>query len=337
MLGAATLAIGYSGLGVLALVPALLLCLNRRGVPLAILLVACGQVASMAGDLVYTWLEASGSYRSGHPVDLLWMTDYTLTAAAALVALQAPRRDSVPVDDRDTGLALLLAGLAGLVGYWLIAGRPAWVGTVLAFAVVAMAIRLLLTARDGRRIAVTDPLTGLLNRRAVEQAVRAHEGPLGVVVIELEAAGLGFQQRDDVIVAAVGRLRALVGAGPIVGRTGAAELVLLVPNPAATRATAERLRAAVAGKPFAAVDVLKLDRSFISAMVDSPAHQALVGGVVSLADRVGLPIVAEGVETAEQLEALRTLGCRWAQGYHLGRPAPLSALSLVDARARSLR
>jgi diguanylate cyclase (GGDEF)-like protein len=82
------------------------------------------------------------------------------------------------------------------------------------------------------------------------------------------------------------------------------------------------------------VDVLKLDRSFIRAMVDSPPHQALVGGVVSLAERVGLPVVAEGVETAEQLEALRTLGCRWAQGYHLGRPAPLAA---VDVHARSLR
>ena len=82
------------------------------------------------------------------------------------------------------------------------------------------------------------------------------------------------------------------------------------------------------------VDVLKLDRSFINAMVDSPAHEALVGGVVSLAERMGLPVVAEGVETAEQFEALRTLGCRWAQGYHLGRPGPLAA---VDARPASLR
>jgi diguanylate cyclase (GGDEF)-like protein/PAS domain S-box-containing protein len=83
------------------------------------------------------------------------------------------------------------------------------------------------------------------------------------------------------------------------------------------------------------VDVLKLDRAFIHAMDDSPGHEALVGGVVSLAERLGLPIVAEGVETAEQFEALRALGCRWAQGYHLGRPAPLA--SLFDARARALR
>jgi EAL domain-containing protein (putative c-di-GMP-specific phosphodiesterase class I) len=80
--------------------------------------------------------------------------------------------------------------------------------------------------------------------------------------------------------------------------------------------------------------VLKLDRSFVAAMSGSAPHAALVGGVVSLADRLGLPLVAEGVETAEQLEALRDLGCAFAQGYHLGRPGPLAA---VDERTRSLR
>ena len=137
----------------LAVVPALLLCLNGRGVPLAILLVACGQVASMAGDLIYTWLEAGGNYRSGHPVDLLWMADYTLAATAAVVAMRAPRRGPLPLENRDAGIVLLLAGLTGLLGYWLLADRPAWVAGVLVFAIVAMAVRLLLTARDNRRIA----------------------------------------------------------------------------------------------------------------------------------------------------------------------------------------
>ena len=263
------LAIGYSGLGVLALVPALLLCLNRRGVPLVLLLVACGQVAGTAGDLVYTWLEAGGRYQSGNPVDLLWAAEYALAAGAAAVALRAPRRVPVPADDRDAGLVLLLTGLAGLVAYWLLADRPAWAGAVVAVAVVAMAVRLLLTARDNRRIAceldaaladrerlaVTDPVTGLLNRSAFESTLRAHQEPLGVVVLELDTAALGFEQRDEVVVAAAGRIRGLVGAGPAVARTGAAELMLLVPNPAATRATAERLRAAIASEPFAAAAI----------------------------------------------------------------------------------
>jgi EAL domain-containing protein (putative c-di-GMP-specific phosphodiesterase class I) len=72
------------------------------------------------------------------------------------------------------------------------------------------------------------------------------------------------------------------------------------------------------------VDALKLDRSFIVAMAD---REALVAGVISLADRLGLPIVAEGIETADQLSALRRLGCGYGQGYHLGRPAPLAAVA----------
>ena len=58
-------------------------------------------------------------------------------------------------------------------------------------------------------------------------------------------------------------------------------------------------------------------------------------GFSSLATLADLPIVAEGVEPAEKFEALRALGCRWAQGYHLGRPAPLA--TLFDERARALR
>jgi EAL domain-containing protein (putative c-di-GMP-specific phosphodiesterase class I) len=79
------------------------------------------------------------------------------------------------------------------------------------------------------------------------------------------------------------------------------------------------------------IDALKLDRSFIAAMDDGGPREALVAGVISLADRLGLPIVAEGIETPEQLATLRRLGCAYAQGYHLGRPAPLTALAAVLA------
>jgi diguanylate cyclase (GGDEF)-like protein/PAS domain S-box-containing protein len=76
------------------------------------------------------------------------------------------------------------------------------------------------------------------------------------------------------------------------------------------------------------VDELKLDRAFVAAMDGGDAHEALVGGVVSLAERMGLPLIAEGVETPAQLAALRRLGCGWAQGFHLGRPGPLDAVAL---------
>ena len=72
------------------------------------------------------------------------------------------------------------------------------------------------------------------------------------------------------------------------------------------------------------IDVLKLDRSFVAAMDDSPAHASLVSGVLSMAERLSLPTVIEGVETQRQLDRLKLFGARYVQGYHLGRPAALS-------------
>lgn len=71
------------------------------------------------------------------------------------------------------------------------------------------------------------------------------------------------------------------------------------------------------------VDQVKIDRSFVMRLPDDAASLAVVRGVVALAEEIGLDVVAEGVETAEQLAALRSAGCRHVQGYLLGRPAPL--------------
>jgi len=64
---------------------------------------------------------------------------------------------------------------------------------------------------------------------------------------------------------------------------------------------------------------VKIDRSFVCEL---HLDTALVGAVVALAAALGLIVIAEGVETADQEEALRALGCRTAQGYRFGRPAP---------------
>jgi EAL domain-containing protein (putative c-di-GMP-specific phosphodiesterase class I) len=69
-------------------------------------------------------------------------------------------------------------------------------------------------------------------------------------------------------------------------------------------------------------DELKIDRSFVSRIVDDQVSSAIVASVLDLAHAVGLEVVAEGVEDAAQLELLRALGCDRAQGYHLGRPTP---------------
>jgi diguanylate cyclase len=71
-----------------------------------------------------------------------------------------------------------------------------------------------------------------------------------------------------------------------------------------------------------AVDELKVDRSFVTDMTDSPAALAVVRGAVELGSRLGARVVAEGVETADQRAVLLALGCTSAQGYHFSRPLP---------------
>ncbi|MEY2447335.1 MAG: hypothetical protein QOH79_811 [Acidimicrobiaceae bacterium] len=74
------------------------------------------------------------------------------------------------------------------------------------------------------------------------------------------------------------------------------------------------------------VDVVKIDRSFVSGLATSAVDAAIVAAVIGLADAVGMTTVAEGVETSDQLERLRSLGCKTVQGYHLARPMPASAM-----------
>ncbi|MEV6598092.1 GGDEF domain-containing phosphodiesterase [Actinoplanes sp. NPDC051346] len=74
------------------------------------------------------------------------------------------------------------------------------------------------------------------------------------------------------------------------------------------------------------VDELKVDRSFVTEMTDSPAAAAVVRGAVELGARLGARVVAEGVETAEQRAALLALGCTAAQGYHFSRPLPVDKI-----------
>jgi diguanylate cyclase (GGDEF)-like protein len=72
----------------------------------------------------------------------------------------------------------------------------------------------------------------------------------------------------------------------------------------------------------APVDEIKIDRSFVDDMIDSPAAEAVVRGAVELGSRLGVRVVAEGVETIEQRAALVALNCPTAQGYHFCRPMP---------------
>jgi diguanylate cyclase (GGDEF)-like protein/PAS domain S-box-containing protein len=74
------------------------------------------------------------------------------------------------------------------------------------------------------------------------------------------------------------------------------------------------------------LDMLKIDRSFVAGLVDNPEDATIVDAVVRLGHSFGLQTVAEGVETAEQLRLLRSLGCDMGQGHFWGRPLPAETL-----------
>jgi diguanylate cyclase (GGDEF)-like protein len=81
------------------------------------------------------------------------------------------------------------------------------------------------------------------------------------------------------------------------------------------------------------LDELKVDRSFVQDMILDHGNHALVTSTVELGHNLGLTVVAEGVEDAETLAALREVGCDLAQGYHLARPMPAEDIAPMLTRA----
>jgi GGDEF domain-containing protein len=132
----------------------------------------------------------------------------------------------------------------------------------------------LVAVAERERIARTDPVTGFNTRRAVEEVLRGHaagadarlgviaevlrghaagaDARLGVIALELDTAGLPFERRDAAMAEAAERVRAVAGPGVVAGRTGAAELVVLLPGELSepVGVTGERVRAALTSEPF---------------------------------------------------------------------------------------
>lgn len=88
------------------------------------------------------------------------------------------------------------------------------------------------------------------------------------------------------------------------------------------------------------VDTVKLDRSFVVDLATNENDQRLTAGIVALAAHLGVSVTAEGVETIEQAELVKSLGCDGAQGYLYSRavaPAEIDVMLATDATGRPLR
>jgi diguanylate cyclase (GGDEF)-like protein len=83
------------------------------------------------------------------------------------------------------------------------------------------------------------------------------------------------------------------------------------------------------------VQALKIDRSFVSRMHSTPQQLAIVKAIVSLARNLGLDVVAEGIETRAQADALRALGCRRGQGWLFSKALTAEAAERLLASQRS--
>jgi EAL domain-containing protein (putative c-di-GMP-specific phosphodiesterase class I) len=81
------------------------------------------------------------------------------------------------------------------------------------------------------------------------------------------------------------------------------------------------------------LSTLKIDRSFLQALNDTPKSAAIIHTIIQLAHHLGMKAIAEGIENATQLQILKDLGCDSAQGYLFAKPLPLPELDVFMARA----
>jgi EAL domain-containing protein (putative c-di-GMP-specific phosphodiesterase class I) len=85
------------------------------------------------------------------------------------------------------------------------------------------------------------------------------------------------------------------------------------------------------------VDAVKIDRGFVSGLGTDSHDSALVAAIVAMAHALELSVIAEGIETAQQLAILKKLNCPRAQGFYLARPAPAAAIDRLICEAHHWR
>ncbi|MFN4354406.1 putative bifunctional diguanylate cyclase/phosphodiesterase [Parvibaculum sp.] len=147
------------------------------------------------------------------------------------------------------------------------------------------------SAIDLRRTDLTDTIANTLIRRGLSPRF-----------LELEVTESMVMEDVDVVIGTLRRLRSLgVGISIDDFGTGYSSLAYLKRFP---------------------VKRIKIDRSFVQDVADGRDGNVIPKVIIDLAHALGVKVIAEGVETAEQYEALRALGCDEVQGYFVGRPMP---------------
>jgi diguanylate cyclase (GGDEF)-like protein/PAS domain S-box-containing protein len=146
----------------------------------------------------------------------------------------------------------------------------------------------------------------------IEQAIRDAGIPTGLLCLEITESAL--MQDAAAATAQLDQLRSLgISLGVDDFGTGYSSLAYLNRFP---------------------LDVLKVDRSFVSGLGSDPEAETIVAAIIDLAHALDLVVIAEGVENEQHLEVLRRLGCDQAVGYYFSRPLPAADLVEIVAGLR---
>ena len=85
------------------------------------------------------------------------------------------------------------------------------------------------------------------------------------------------------------------------------------------------------------LDILKIDKLFVDHVAEDPRRTAFAQAIIRMGKTLGLVLVAEGVETAEQSDRLQSLGCRFAQGFYFSRPVPAEQIQRMLHTSHAMR
>ncbi len=85
------------------------------------------------------------------------------------------------------------------------------------------------------------------------------------------------------------------------------------------------------------LDILKIDKLFVDHVAEDPRRTAFAQAIIRMGKTLGLGLVAEGVENADQAERLQSLGCRFAQGFYFSRPVPAEEIQKMLLASHAIR
>jgi diguanylate cyclase (GGDEF)-like protein/PAS domain S-box-containing protein len=273
-------------------------CAKRRGLPLAWYE---GEQGDPRGRLTLTAriraALANGEFELYYQPVLDLQTD-SISGMEALIRWNDPERGLVPPDEFIP--AAEASGLIEDFGRW-VADEVCRQWRVWADEGMDLAIGFNVAPRELRREDFA---------RTLLQAARRHDTDPRRLVVEItERAAMHEPERTDAV------LRELKAAG----------VRIAIDDFGADHSSLSRLRALK-------VDILKIDRDFLTGVPEERDAGAIVTAILSLASALGMHAVAEGIERAEQVDFLRGRHCRRVQGYHIARPMP-AAQAAAHVRA----